>query len=263
MKTNKFFSPRRFGLLLQNDLLLNYKMYLLTLAGGAVVTFLFIYYRLYRASDFRGHNYDEYFAFFMLGVGALVGLSFVDLSDKRKIGSYLMLPGSTFEKYMVQFFVRVIVLVPLALLIFWVDARLARFSVLHTDPVFPTKILIEPFDYSHIWQSFGDNTSERLALILIFFSLGSWLFSVRILFRRFSLAKTILSGVAVGYLLACVFVLFSHLFYPETKGFDVLLPIYFVFPDIVNMQLYTYLIGWFSWLFLLPFGYFKLKEKEQ
>ena len=64
--------------------------------------------------------------FYMMAVGVIVGTAFPDLTDKIKTSNYLLNPGSTFEKLMVQFLLRIGLFVPIALGIFWIAIRLAK-----------------------------------------------------------------------------------------------------------------------------------------
>jgi hypothetical protein len=80
--------------------------------------------------------------------------------------------------------------------------------------------------------------------------------------KRFALVK---SSIALGVLifaLTCCLVLFSHLFYPETKGFDIELQKYEPYRGIDNLFLFYSSIAALVWLLFLPLAYFKLKEKQ-
>jgi hypothetical protein len=102
-----------------------------------------------------------------------------------------------------------------------------------------------------------------IAMISGIFSIGIYLFSVKLFFRKMGLVKTIISIVALFYVLAGVMILFSHIFFPETTGFELKLGDYATsFGGVNNVELWVCSLCYFSWLFLLPLGYFKLKEKQ-
>jgi hypothetical protein len=89
-----------------------------------------------------------------------------------------------------------------------------------------------------------------------------YLFSVKIFFRKLGLIKTGISLVAVIYLIMIIMMCFSHLFYPETKGFDITNVTYFLPNAYTNDDIFRYSIAYIAPLVLLPLGYFKLKEKQ-
>ena len=172
-----------------------------------------------------------------------------------------MLPASAFERMTVQFLIRVVVAGFLYLVVFWLVAYIARFSALlifqgHTDAH-----TIESFHFSSLFAGSKDLLNE-LAIGFSIFSIGMYLFSIRIFFKRFALVKTIISLVTVYTLSACIMVLFSHIFYPETIGFMFHVDNYDLAPNLTNSNIWIHSISFLSWLFFLTLGYFKLKEKQ-
>lgn len=265
MKSNTFFSFNRFYLLLRNDILINYKKYLFTVLGAFIVGYLILFWQMPTVeniyANFIANNYNTAFFTGLLGLGAVVGMAFPELENKIKTSNYLMLPASAFERMTVQFLIRVIGAGILYLVVFWLDAHLARFSALRISQGHIDAHRIESFHFSGLLIVKNDLLS-KLAFIFGIFSIGMYLFSIRIFFKRFALVKTIISLVALYALLMCVMVLFSHLFYPETIGFRVNVENYDLAPNLTNNEIYGYSISLLSWLFFLPLGYFKLKEKQ-
>ena len=281
MNSNKFFSFSRFYRLLSNDILLNHKKYLLTIAGAFILGFIIIYMQMpnYLYSDtnykFDASRYFNVFTMCLIGLGAFVGSSFSELSSKIKMSNYLLVPASTFEKFLCQFFIRALAGTAIFLFIFWVDAHLARIAILsHIKDVNnylagPEKYdFIKKFHYSMFliktnypsviyWRLF-----EGIGMILAFFSVGMFLFSVKIFFRKLGMIKTGISLVAVLYLLVVLMICFSHLFYPETIGFNEPKMEYKLSNGYSNTNIFYLSIGYLAPLFLLPLGYFKLKEKQ-
>ena len=266
---------------MRNDLLINYKKYLLTIAGGFILGFIFIYMympsQMYSDANYKldGSRYRYFFAIYLVGLGAFVGSAFSELSSKIKISNYLLIPGSTFEKYLCQFVIRAVVGTAIFLFIFWVDTHIARIAVLSHlknnlgQLAGPEKYnYIEKFRYSMLlvksnyptityWRSF-----DGIGVVLVIFSIGMFLFSVKIFFRKLGLIKTGISLVAALYLLMVSMICFSYLFYPETKGFNTADINYLLSNGYNNNDIFLYSIGYLAPLFLLPLGYFKLKEKE-
>ncbi|ADQ79922.1 hypothetical protein Palpr_1783 [Paludibacter propionicigenes WB4] len=281
MNSNKFFSVSRFYLLLRNDLLINYKKYLLTIVGGFILGFIFM--RMYMPSyiyssttyKFDASRYRDLFSMCLVGLGAFVGSGFSELSSKIKTSNYLLMPASTFEKFLCQFVLRVLAGTVIFLAIFWIDVHLARIAALrhieysNGQLAGPEKYsFIEKFHYSMFliknnypivknWRLF-----EGIGMILIIFSSGMFLFSVKIFFRKLGLIKTGIALVAAIFLIVFLMVGVSYLFYPETKGFNVANIGYFLSNGYINEEIFLYSIAYLAPLFLLPLGYFKLKEKQ-
>jgi len=284
MNSNKFFSFSRFSLLLRNDILLNYKKYLLTIAGAFILGFIVIFLNMntvvvkgeYRWI-FHSHKYLTVFIACLIGLGAYVGSAFSELSNKVKTTNYLLLPASTLEKYLTKFVIHVLAGIILFLIIFWIDAHLARLAAISTMTEANDELLsyaekekfIEVFNYSTIlikntypnityWSWF-----EGLAMIFGIFSVGMYFFNVKIFFKKLGLIKTAISLIAVIYLGVITMTILSQLFYPETKWFDLSKNMdYRMENGLFNIEFWMYLSAYFVSLFLIPLGYFKLKEKQ-
>jgi len=283
MKSNKFFSFNRFYLILRNDMLLNHKKYLLTIAGAFILGFIVLYTSMpgyVHKGDFRfvfdAQRYTTAFGMCLLGLLAFVGSAFSELSTKIKTSNYLMLPASTFEKILSQFVIYFLAGSAIFVIVFWVDAHLARYAILsnlksvyNEDLGADKSKYIEVFKYSMLliknkypaisyWNWF-----EGLAIIFGMFSIGMYFFSVKIFFKKLGLIKTAISLIAVVYLGAVVMTLLSHIFYPETKGFDISNALDYKLPNgLFNFEMWLYLSAYCVSLFIIPFGYFKLKEKQ-
>lgn len=281
MNSNKFFSFSRFSQLLRNDFLLNYKKYLLTIVGGFIMGFIVMYLYMpsriysYSNSGFDATRYSSLFIMCLFGLGAFVGSAFSELSGKVKISNYLLVPASTFEKFLSQFAIRFIAGTIIFLVIFWIDTHLARIAVLSRIEGIdghlagPEKYdYIEKFHYSMLliknrypvvtnWRLF-----EGIGAIMLAFSAGAFLFSVKIFFRKLGLIKTGISIVAMIYLIGILMTGLSHVFYPETKGFNIANFDYVLYNGYNNSEIALYAIAYIAPLFLLPMGYFKLKEKQ-
>ena len=265
MKQNKYFSMGRFARLLRNDLLINQKTYLFTLVGLliAVYALRFINMRNSNTSNIQNDLYLPNITFYLLGIGALIGTAFPALKNQIKTSNYLLSPGSTFEKFMVQFVIRIALFVTLALLIFWCATNLAKVSLI-PDPKSgfdPSKIPY--FHFSDLYAKADLTSIDKFAIVLSIFSAACVLFAGSVFFNRFALVKTLIASAIIVGAVVCSFVLFSHIFYPEVvTGFNIHFKEYKVTEDLSNFELAFYLLGSLSWLFFLPLAYFKLKEKD-
>ena len=264
MNTNQFFSFRRFSLLFKNDILINHKPYLFTLAGAFIVIYVIFLYNMMNAYMF--YNSNSYISVFMMGlvgVGAFVGTAFPELTDKIRTSNYLLQPGSIFEKFLVQFLIRFVICFSLFLLIYYIDAYLAKFTAVRMESVKEKGIVIDNFKMNMILESVKP-LRDKFMFVFAFFSFGTFLFTSRLFFRRFALVKSIISGAVLICLFLLGMVLLSHLFFPDiTHGFEIQIEQYQIVPGILSTLFLIYLFAFSTWLFLLPLGYFKLKEKQE
>jgi len=265
MPQNKFFNPGRFARLFRNDLLINYKTYFLALAALAIASYAFVFlfmrsFRTMHITDSASYYFVPMMVFILV-ILVVIGTSFPLFRNQIKESNYLLSPGSTFEKFMVQLFIRVVLFIPIAMLLFWVGEHLAKASLV-ADPVTGFDPLFIP-DFS--FSLFFDYliTRDILKVVFSLFSVATLLFAGAVCFKQFALIKTLISlGIFIGanYLLCVVL---SHIFYPwETSGFNTALKSYYVDAVWTNMQYYFAFIGGLSWLFFLPLAYFRLKERE-
>lgn len=267
MNKNSFFSFSRFGLLLRNDLMLNYKKYLLTIAGAFLAGILIIYINFPSGKygyDFNPGRYHDLFVIFLIGLGAFIGLAFPAFSNKASTHSYLLMPCSTFEKFASQFLIRIIIGTALIFLIFYVDTLIARSAALHSLSQYNNPAKIPVFHFSDLFYTYNNVSFNiaRFMSIFVFVSLGLFIFSVRLYYKKLAMVKTALTLAATVALIAFLCIVMSHLFYPETKGMDIIVNDYQVFQNVSNMDVYMYTILCVPVIFFLPLGYFKLKEKH-
>lgn len=266
MKLNSFFSFSRFYLLMRNDMMLNYKKYLLTIIGTFIVGYVILYMQMptrENSNDFESWNYSLTFMICLIGLGSFIGMSFPAFSSKTMTINYLLFPSSTFEKLLSQFVIRIVIGTGLFFLIYWIDAYFARETAIIVLSKFENAAKIKPFQYSNLLYNMSKNDIlDILSMIMFFVSIGFYLFSVRLYFKKNALVKTAISmGVAVFLLILILYIL-SHIFYPETKGSDIQLNEYKVYLRYSNFEIWLYAMINLSWIFILPFGYFKLKEKQ-
>jgi hypothetical protein len=256
MKTNRFFSFKRFGLLLSSDFRLNGKRYLLILAGGAVIIYLVTLFEMSRYSGYTANDYVALFYVCILGLCALAGNAFPEFGNNIKTGNYLLLPASTLEKSLSQFLIYIVLGTLSFLLIFWADTYLARWSVLQMADQ-QNEIIIEKLHYPQLFQAMN---REFVYMII---SIGLFLFATRLFFKRFAFIKSIILLAIIVSLFICWMVLLSHIFYPEaTEGFTLALPQYKLASGLNNLIYFFYTIAHLIWVFFLPLAYYKLKEKQ-
>ena len=262
MKQNKYFSPVRFSRLLRNDWLINQKTYLFTLAGLGIAIYALFYFSMITTKHVGINQYTGFIVFYLMVVGVVIGTAFPALTNKIKTGNYLLAPGSTLEKFLVQFVLRIVIFVPVALLIFWISAHLAKASLIPDPKIgFDPAVSISDFRFSELMD--GIAFFDKMTIVFSIFSTACLFFAGSVYFNRFALVKTLILTAIITGAVVFSFVVFSHIFYPESvHGFDIHLTNYKVTNDLYNTQLAGYLTAWLCWLFFLPLAYFKLKEKE-
>ena len=264
MKQNKYFNMGRFARLFRNDLMINQKMYLFTLVGLSLAIYALSYFTMATNKGYSNNDYSALFVVYLMAIGVIVGTAFPAFSNSIKTNHYLLSPGSSFEKLLIQFSIRLVIFVPLALIIFWTATHLAKASMIpDLENGFDPAKKIADFQFAKLFNQL-DPGHEKLMFGVTLFSISTILFAGSVFFNRFALVKTLIAATLVVGMVFLSFVLFSHIFYPEfVKGFDVHLNHYVIDGDrLNNLTFLGYIIGGLSWLFFLPLAYFKLKEKE-
>lgn len=274
MKTNAFFNLNRFVALARQDLLLNRNKYWLALAVAFGAIYLAIIYQMQRQPNgfivpletmnfnrLPGWGYTDQFLLILLGLGAFIGAAFSGFNSKPRTSSFLMLPASTFEKYTYPFVFRVVFGLALFALIFWVDAQLARWTMLDNPTYLQNNYVILPFEFSMFFDVTMRSNDNWLILFSVA-SIGMFLYVVPLFFKKQALIKTVLAFFALLFAYVTCLVLFSHVFYPETKGYDISLKEFRVTDQMNSILLMFHILVDTAWLFLLFIGYFKLKEKR-
>ncbi|OFX53020.1 MAG: hypothetical protein A2066_15040 [Bacteroidetes bacterium GWB2_41_8] len=262
MKQNKYFSPERFARLLRNDFLIHKKSYLFTLAGISIAAYALMYYAMITTKHVTINQYTGFIVFYMVGLGVVIGTAFPALTNQNKTSSFLLLPASTLEKYLVQFLIRIVIFIPVALLIFWICAHLAKASLIPNPEIgFDPELSISDFSFTSLFNLLY--YKDIAPILLGIFSGYSLLFAGSVYFKRFAIPKTLIFfGIIVG-VVALSFKVFSHFFFPVSAANSTINHlIYKISSDTENIKLYFYIIFGCPWLFFLPLAYFKLKEKE-
>jgi hypothetical protein len=279
MSFNNYFNLKRFSNLLKQDLLINKTKYGLTILGLGLITYILGYMFLKSGMvsmikhDYAVfQNYTICFAFFMMYAGVIIGFAFPDLSDKIKRSNYLLTPGSTFEKVALQFLIRIVLFVPIALGVFWIGIRLAKASLMPEKVILDSvEQLMDPelipyFDYVFLITQTNGKIWDTWQILFVFFGLfsyGIYLFAGATFFKRYALVKTVIASVVLLMTSITFSVGLSHLFYPQkTHGFNTKLNEFEITNYLTSIELFMVSLSLFSWLFFLAIAYFKLKEKE-
>ena len=240
---NQFFNIKRFTRLAAYDVRINYKKYLIALAIGFVGICLLSYYfyttRTFSSILFFDENRQPYksieeglvgknfqvtmyqfhtiFNLILIFIYSIfVGMSFSALSGKKSAMNYLMLPASVFEKYLYEFFIRIIIGYILFLLIFYCAANISlgvyelHLNTKYADIVekYQSHIQVGAFSYKNlIMNEFFNRTPDHIRSVIIvtivFTSIYLCGFALILFFKRFAFFKTVVS-VTSAVLLATI-----------------------------------------------------------
>ena len=275
---NRYFNWNRFIKLLKFDFVLNRKKYLLFSLLMFIALFLWSYFSLddnygnriqkdlnlpYTYTVSLKHYQDSlvgpYFIFSII----VCGSAFSYLRNKTETLSYLMLPASTLEKVFVEVLIRIVIFSMLCILFFWLDFKLAtyifRMSYHNEVPVIiPDFGILEPFKFNQYWK-----TNEKIGFILSLLSLCAFMLAGASSFKKYALFKTVLAFGGLLVFAYLITLISYHLFLPNKVNIFNIQVIDREWSNGYATSLIVFsVIGVFSSLFLFPFAYFKLKEKE-
>jgi hypothetical protein len=121
--SNNTFSWKRFQLLFKQHFIHNAQF--LWLAAVAYVGVIFIVLSIVQVgNDFKSHNLESFqgfmIAFFIVFAMLYVGHSFPAFRSKESTIPYLMIPASSFEKFLFEFVIRIILILVTLPLLYWI-----------------------------------------------------------------------------------------------------------------------------------------------
>ena len=260
------FNIKRFYKALKFDLKLNTKKYISFVVSLLVGLLLFdLFFIMQNNYKFTENNYQTLFYLaFIISIIIVVGTSFPLLKDKKSTINYLMLPASVFEKFLIQFVIRVLGFMILFVPVFWLNFKLA--DGIYNLFEWKRHVKIDSFGLFTPFR-FKDDIGDYFILFIIcsLLSLASFLFAGVAYFKKKVLPKTVISFALFVLFLFVLFIIGTLIFYPEKfhlTNVPVFVNVYKIAEHLYNAQLFVYVIGSVSSLFLLPLAYFKLKEKE-
>lgn len=246
MKTNNFFDLDRFVWLLRQDILFNFKFYLSFLVGLSIGIYLFSYLVI-RGFSTGFLSVNNILYNLLLGATMVfIGMSFPSFRNQINTGNYLLTPGSAFEKLLVQFMVRFVLFIPLALILLKVGVYLAIASMVPDPKTGFDPLFVEEFSLNRL-MTFQNNPLRDLAYLFFVFAGSAY-------FRRYAVVKT----MGALFFLPVSILLFVKLIGGQINWNKIIL-------DYLNgsgffLSLSPLFIG--ILLLSLPWAYFIIKEKE-
>ena len=260
MKASDTFNLNRFGLLVKQNFIHNYRIMLICLAGfcgGLFMSLLFIQ----ATNEFHTWSVNAYFSMFLtvfISTGLLyAGTAFPRLRSREKSYSYLLIPASVFEKFLFEVLTRIVLFLVLVPLLYWVIFNTEGFflQAVHSEFAF------KPYSYMDLILLNILPSELTHWLMAMSLSLGLLIFTLPFVgaatFMKYPLPKT-LFGVALLFLFHALLVYFflevlgsdgpsdGKVLGMDGDGFIRFLTVYAIIANIV----------------LLTASYFKLKERE-
>ncbi|TAJ11680.1 hypothetical protein DMA11_15935 [Marinilabiliaceae bacterium JC017] len=251
---NQIFSFSRFVKLATYYFSIQKRRFLLIIGGAFVALFLFLLGVLVRKNNWDGIDWAAMFYLIgFMGATLYIGTAFSYLRKKETTVNMLMVPASVFEKYLLEFFNRIVMFVLLYPVLFILTRRfaVAVANFLKEGPAMAVSSLSELFKMP----------SDDMVLPFIFVVILGVLvvFAGTAAIRKYPLIKTL---IFVGVVfIACV-----GYFYLILEKMNLAQGIAYVFESIFHDQdtffASLYVIIGSSSLLSLVYGFFKLKEKE-
>lgn len=258
-----YFSLRRVLFILRNDILSDYKSWLIYLLAivGVYTGISLLEGAAYKFSGSLSEpdNLNNLFpGFLFLGGFITSSMAFSDVNDKFKSSLWLTLPGSTLEKY-----ISGVIISGIGYVVFLITAFIVASVVgnIFSRPIFGFGLAIfNPFTLSFGHESVWSLSLYYLLLQSIFI-VGS------IVFRKAAFIKTIFTVFAVQLVLSIIFSFIGYLFVKLGADIDWDLGRFLFFnyapESIFNLVSQILLITCgILFIFFNIVGYLKLREKE-
>jgi len=187
LKTDNVFNIRRFWLLLKNDILSNYRSFLISVGAVFGVLLLINVSSVGSADEW---NFHEVFFPLTLFIGGFIATSraFNDLHHKQKSYAYVTLPASRFEKLLSK------------LLVTTIGYTLATAMLYYLFSVIAIVVTLPFFSMHH--AAFNPFDPLILKIVAIYLITQSVFLFGALYFKSYNFIKTILTLYGINILLA-------------------------------------------------------------
>ncbi|GGF26123.1 hypothetical protein [Echinicola rosea] len=284
-KENEFFSLRRFSQLLKYDFNNNRLYYIATVPIAMLIMALLFWYvfpdlpkstdALYASPGWRSKNYIPmlFLGYIIFGI-FIVGKSFPSFRNSGSVTSFLTLPASTFEKYLVQWIIRIALFLVLYPLIFQITANVTADLYLENYKSFllsnnlPMDKLpgIDKFRFFDLFGDANEATIGRISIICMGVLGASLLFLGSTIFKKWNLFFGPLSILVMIFFIYAYLCIVSYFIVPEQSDFWVIgfkgnQPAYFD-EEIPLIGLSALIIAAIGAITCWLATYFRLKEKQ-
>lgn len=263
MQSNNTFDIARFGMLCRQTLVHQYKLVITSVVafcGGLFILLLLI--QVVNGFD-QSNNMGKYFElliFVFVVTGVICsGTSFPSLRSREKMHNFLMLPASTFEKFLLEFIGRILIFIMILPVVYWAVYNIEGYIV---NVFYPSYSFGGISFFSNPHLNFGTETANQRVGVLIFTG-GLSIFIIPFLgaaaFNKNPLVKTVFFVAIIFF-----FNLFMVYFFLEVLNFreyHPTTPILFMrdAEDALLVSIVASII--FNAGFMVA-AYFKIKERE-
>jgi hypothetical protein len=199
IKSNEYFSPGRFFLLLKRDFLFHYRT--IIIAAAAIAGFSILTSAL-SAIMHSGENFHVTLYFILLYIGGFMVSSraFREIHNSQKSYTYVTLPGSPFEKYTER------------LISTSIGYALGTFAIYFIIAVISERLNLMLFGYTHALL----NPLNRAFLMSVaaFIVIQGFFLAGSVFFKKNSFIKTILTFTLFAITLLVIAILAARLIVP-------------------------------------------------
>ncbi|MFV0541979.1 MAG: hypothetical protein ACK5MZ_12225 [Aestuariibaculum sp.] len=272
MNITQQFSFKRFINCLKLDIALNSKKYVIFILVMVFVLFVanvFIVWTYVlseirdngeQVSILRSYTFWPFFYTGLIGFMVLViGSSFPMFRNKGGTVGYLQVPAAAPEKFISQFIIRVLCAISVYVVLMWLGRMLAIMVYKWIKIRAGILVVVESFGF------FPEeiNALDKWAIVLSLFSLAGFCFACAVHFKKYAILKGVLVFGILIFMAWILSVVLSHILLPnEVNGFEFQIFSRYLSNELNTIKVFVYAIGIFSSIFLFPYAYFKLKEKE-
>lgn len=258
MKTNQLFSLKRFWTYTVSSVTLHHRQLLLMTGAVSAGLLLFLSFLMFINRNWNEHQWIPVLIFVVPIAGLLyVGSAFPALRSPEKATGFLMIPASSFEKFLYEFIERIVFFCILFPILLYLVGNLAFVMTETIKHAMAIPFDAESLSYRQFFDKMLPEEGKKL-LALGALSALSLAFAGAVVFRKLPLIKTIIFVCAVFFAFAGYMVLIfdrMNLHHPWLE------PLFRNLGQEKMFTLFGVLLGVFI-LTILSYAYFKLKEKE-
>jgi len=246
MATNNIFSLKRAYLLFKRNLCLNSKMYFFAIGAYCMIAFFIAFAHTEHPSTYDPYNLIQFLLFAMFLVGMLFSATiFKEMHNHTKSISFLTLPISNLEKFIVNLFITNILFVFIFTIINYITVTVFIYYIYQ-------KGVIESFYFPPMYDVFFIFTMYFLAINTIYFFAGTVL-------KKYQYEAT---SLIVGLVFISIILLHFSIVDNYSPIFDNGLFAASIYPSWVDNNFIDIVILKVTPLMLLITAYFSIKEKE-
>ena len=258
MKTNQIFSLKRFCNYTASNLTLHYRQLLLMTGAVSAGLLLFLSFLMLVNHSWNENQWIPFLIFVVPVAGLLyVGSAFPALRSREKTIGFLMIPVSSFEKFLYEFIERIVLFCVFFPILLYLVGNLAFGIIEAIKHSMDINFSAESLSYLQFFEKVMPEEGVNL-IVLGSLAALSLAFAGAVVFRKLPLIKTIIFVCAVLFSIVGYIVLIfekMHLNQPWLEPF---------FQNLEKHKIFTLfaVLLFIFILIILSYAFSKLKEKE-